>query len=90
MTTMTIRCDEADKKAAAAVAEFYGFDLSSVTRALWKQIARTRRIPLDLASYEPNDESLCSITEADEIMAAGGTGVSFSTGRELLDAALKA
>lgn len=89
-TTMTIRCDEADKKAAAAVAEFYGFDLSSVTRALWKQIARTRRIPLDLGAYEPNEASLLSIAETEEIMASGGTGESFSTGRELLDAALRA
>lgn len=50
MATMTIRCDDADKRAAAEVAEFYGFDLSSVTRAFWKQMARTRRIPLDLGN----------------------------------------
>jgi DNA-damage-inducible protein J len=62
---MTIRCDEADKKAAAAVAEFYGFDLSSVTRALWKQMARTNSIPLDCTSYEPNEESLAAIQEAE-------------------------
>jgi DNA-damage-inducible protein J len=87
MATMTIRCDEADKKAAAAVAEFYGFDLSSVTRALWKQMARTKRIPLDCNSYEPNDESLIAIAETEEIIANGGTGQSFSTAEELLAAA---
>lgn len=84
---MTIRCDEADKKAAAAVAEYYGFDLSSVTRAFWKQIGRTHRIPLDLGNEEPNAESLKSIFEADEILGAGGTGESFTSGRALLDAA---
>ncbi len=57
MTTMTIRCDEADKKAAAEVAEYYGFDLSSVTRAIWKQMARTHKIPLDLGYEVPNAES---------------------------------
>ncbi|MCI1667011.1 MAG: type II toxin-antitoxin system RelB/DinJ family antitoxin [Olsenella sp.] len=87
MTTMTIRCDEEDKAAAAAVAEYYGLDLSSVTRAFWKQMARTNCIPLDFGTREPNAVSLRSIREADEIVAAGGTGESFSSGRELLDAA---
>lgn len=83
MATMTIRCDEADKQAAAAVAEYYGFDLSSVTRALWRQMARTHAIPLDLGRWEPNEESLASIREADAIIAAGGTGRSFANGADL-------
>lgn len=87
MATMTIRCDEADKKAAAQVAEYYGFDLSSVTRAFWKQIGRTGRIPLDLGNEEPNEESLASIREAEEILAKGGTGQSFDSAHDLLDAA---
>lgn len=87
MTTMTIRCNKADKKAAAAVAEYYGFDLSSITRAFWKQIARTHRIPLDLGNEEPNEESLKSILEADDVLASGGTGKSYDSGRALLDAA---
>lgn len=87
MVTTTIRCDEADKRAAAEVAEYYGFDLSSVTRALWKQMGRTRHIPLDLGYEEPTEESLASIREADRILAAGGTGESFTSGRALLDAA---
>lgn len=91
MATMTIRCDEADKKAAQKVAEYYGFDLSSVTRAFWKQMARTHRIPLDLGNEgEPNEESLAAIREAKEIIARGGTGRSYSSGRELLDAAYEA
>ena len=89
MATMTIRCDEADKREAARVAEFYGFDLSSITRAFWKQIARTGRIPLDFGNGEqPNAESLRSIREGKEIEFAGGTGKSFSSGRALLDAVL--
>ena len=88
MTTMTIRCDEADKRAAAEVAEHYGFDLSSVTRAFWKQMARTRRIPLDLGDGEPNAESMLSIREAEALIAAGGAGESYDSGRALLDAAL--
>ena len=87
MTTMSIRVDEADKRAAAEVAEHYGFDLSSVTRAFWKQMVRERRIPLNLGNYEPNDESLESIKEAKDIFASGKTR--FKNSDELL-ASLKA
>jgi len=56
-TTYAIRVDENIKNEAAEVAKFYGLDLASVTRALWAQIARTRRIPLDLCEEEhPRDE----------------------------------
>ena len=82
MTTMSIRVNEADKRAAAEVAEHYGFDLSSVTRAFWKQMARERRIPLNLGNYEPNDESLESLQEAKEIFASGKTR--FKNSDELL------
>ena len=87
MTTMSIRVDEADKRAAAEVAEHYGFDLSSVTRAFWKQMARERRIPLNLGNCEPNDESLESIKQVDEMIASGVSR--FSTVDEAL-ASLKA
>ena len=82
MTTMSIRVNEADKRAAAEVAEYYGFDLSSVTRAFWKQMVRERRIPLNLGNYEPNDESLESLQEAKEIFASGKTR--FKNSDELL------
>lgn len=84
---MTIRCDEKDKRDAARVAEYYGFDLSSVTRAFWKQMVRTGRIPLDLGNEEPNEESLEAIREVEQMMQ-GGTGESYATGRELIEAAL--
>ena len=87
---MTIRCEEKDKIAAQQVAEYYGFDLSSVTRAFWKQMGRTHRIPLDLGNEEPNDESLEAIRETKELIARGSTGRSYSSGRELLDAAYEA
>ncbi|MDO4183551.1 MAG: type II toxin-antitoxin system RelB/DinJ family antitoxin [Coriobacteriia bacterium] len=87
MTTMTIRVDEDLKAGAAQVAEYYGFDLSTVTRAIWQQMVRTRSIPLDLNYPQPNAATLASIREGDEILASGGTGRSFQCGRDLLDAA---
>lgn len=86
MTTMTIRVDEEDKRAAQEVAEYYGFDLSSVTRAFWKQMGRTHAIPLQLNEGEPNEESLESIREAEAILARGGRG--FTNAHEMLEAAL--
>lgn len=57
----SIWVDERLKNEAAEVAEFYGLDLASVTRALWTRIARTRQISFDFPSEEPNDESLEAI-----------------------------
>lgn len=46
--TTSIRCDKDLRDSAAKVAEYYGFDLSSVTRAFWMQMSRTKEIPLQL------------------------------------------
>ena len=82
-----IRVDSDVKAAAAAVADYYGFDLPTVTRAFWKQMIRTQSIPLSLRSEEPNDESLEAIRETEEIIAQHKAGEGYRTARELLDAA---
>ena len=43
MTSVTVRVDEDTKKQASDIAEDFGFDLSSVTRAFYRQIVRERR-----------------------------------------------
>ena len=73
-SSVTIRVDSDIKEGAARIAEHFGFDLSSVTRAFYKQMIRENRIPLNLSDPEPNAESLESIREADVIIAAGGPG----------------
>lgn len=88
MTSVTVRVDEQTKAEAARIAEDFGFDLSSVTRAFYRQIVRENRIPLSLSYPEPNDESLRSIHDADEIIARGGHG--FTSAHEMLNAALEA
>ncbi len=84
-TTYAIRVDEAIKNEAAEVAKFYGLDLATMTRALWAQIARTRRIPLEFTDEEPNEESLQAIRETQE-MIANGTGTLYKTPQELFEA----
>ena len=75
-SSVTIRVDSNVKDGAARIAEHFGFDLSSVTRAFYMQMIRENRIPLNLSDPEPNAESLESIREADALIAAGGPGYS--------------
>lgn len=71
MVSVTIRVDEETKQAAAAVAAEFGLDLSTMTRAFYRQVARERRIPLNFGNREPNAESMASIKEARKILARG-------------------
>ncbi len=84
--TLTMRIDSELKRDASAVAEYYGFDLSGVTRAFYKQIVRDHAIPLDLgySNEVPNDETIAAMKEAEEIIAKGGTGRSFKSAEEMM------
>lgn len=86
-TTLTIRIDDALKREASEVADYYGLDLSSVTRAFYKQMVNTRRIPLTFAPEEPNAESLETIREGDVFLASGKEG-RFDNGADLIAAAM--
>jgi DNA-damage-inducible protein J len=43
--SVTIRVEESTKRAVRAIAEDFGFDISSIARAFYKQIERERKIP---------------------------------------------
>lgn len=86
-TTLTIRVDDDLKREAAEVADYYGLDLSSVTRAFYKQMVNTRRIPLNFAPEEPNAESLEAIREGDAFLSSGEKG-RFTSGADLIAAAM--
>lgn len=85
--TLTIRVDDELKRGASEVADYYGLDLSSVTRAFYKQMVNTGRIPLTFAPEEPNAESLEAIREGDAFLASGKEG-RFSSGADLVAAAM--
>lgn len=57
----------------AEVAAYYGLDLSSATRASYKQMVNTWRIPLTFAPEGPNEESLAAIAEGDAFVMPPGT-----------------
>lgn len=72
MSSVTVRVDEETKAAAARIAADFGFDLSSVTRAFYRQIVRENRVPLNLEYPQPNTASLESLDEASELTRSGG------------------
>ena len=74
MTSITIRLDETTKEEASAIAEDFGFDLPSVTRAFYRQMIREQRIPLSLEYPKPNAESRAVLRETDAILAEGRPG----------------
>ncbi|MDO4607300.1 MAG: type II toxin-antitoxin system RelB/DinJ family antitoxin [Bowdeniella nasicola] len=71
MASVSVRVDDETKEAAAAIAEDFGFDLSSVTRAFYRQMVRENRIPLNLSYGEPNDASLEALAESKCILEEG-------------------
>lgn len=85
-STLTIRIDDDLKRGASEVADYYGLDLSSVTRAFYKQMVNTRRIPLTFVPEEPNAESVEAIHDGDAFLASGKEGC-FSSGADLIAAA---
>ena len=86
-STLTIRIDGDLKREASEVADYYGLDLSSVTRAFYKQMVNTRRIPLTFEPEEPNAESLEAIREGDAFLSSGKEG-RFANGADLVAAAM--
>lgn len=69
--SVTIRVDQHTKECAARIAEDFGFDLSSVTRAFYRQMVREQRIPLSLEYPRPTSESLASVRDSEKIIEKG-------------------
>ena len=66
MTSVTVRVDDATKKQATAIVEDLGLDLSSVTRAFYRQIVRENRIPLSLSRQSIPAKTLDALDEVRE------------------------
>ncbi|HCA74511.1 type II toxin-antitoxin system RelB/DinJ family antitoxin [Bifidobacterium sp. UBA6881] len=84
MSSVTVRVDSDTKQRASDIAEDFGFDLSSVTRAFYRQIVREKRIPLNL-SYQGTipTETLSALQEAHERSAKSNPR--FHTADEMFD-----
>lgn len=86
-STLTIRLNQDLKDQAAEVAESYGLDLSTVVRAFFTEMVHTNSIPLSLDYRQPNAESEAALLETKRMIAAG-SGSTFTSGREMIEAAL--
>lgn len=69
---VSFRIDKATKDEASRVAEEFGLDLTTMTRAFYRQVAREHAIPLSFNSPEPNAETYAALQEAKRIIAQGG------------------
>ena len=78
MSSVTVRVDSDTKQKASDIAEDFGFDLSSVTRAFYRQIVREKRIPLNLSA-----ETLSALREVHERSGKGDPR--FHTADEMFD-----
>lgn len=70
---ITTRLEKSDKRDVTAIVEGLGFDVPSVTRAFYKQIIRTGRVPLDLTvgAYNTADPAYL---ESEEFFSSGAQG----------------
>lgn len=84
MTSVTIRVDADTKRRAAEIADDFGLDLSTVTRAFYRQIVRERRIPISLEYPPPTAETLESVHEADALIDKAAPR--FQTADDMFDA----
>lgn len=84
MASVTVRVDADTKRKAASIAEDFGLDLSSVTRAFYRQIVREKRIPLSLSYTTVPDETMQALTEAKSKIVDGKPR--FNDADEMFDA----
>jgi addiction module RelB/DinJ family antitoxin len=82
-TTIHIKTEVKTRDEAKKVAEEFGFTLTSLVNALLKQIAREKRISLNLEE-KPNKYMIESLKESEEDVKAGRV-ISFESPRDALD-----
>ena len=83
MASVTVRVDADTKQKAANIAEDLGLDLSSVTRAFYKQIVREKRIPLNLSYTTVPPATMEALDEAKNRLADGRPR--FNSAAEMFD-----
>ena len=87
--TMTIRCDKKIKEEAAACAKYYGFDLTSVTRAFWTYLANNWSIPLTFGERVgeiPSEETIEAFRETERMLAGEVDFDTYHNAEEMFEA----
>ena len=88
MSQVTVRISDADKQQVDHIVKELGLDMTTVTRAFYKQIIREQRIPLDFSLDLPveTEEAL----EESRRLAMRGKTKGYATGKDLVDGVLAA
>lgn len=86
MSQITVRISDADKQQVDHIVKELGLDMTTVTRAFYKQIIREQRVPLDFSLGLPveTEEAL------EESRAMRGKAKGYATGKDLVDGVLAA
>ncbi|MGH8651208.1 MAG: type II toxin-antitoxin system RelB/DinJ family antitoxin [Burkholderiales bacterium] len=82
-TTIHIKTDVQTREAVKKVAEEFGFTLTSLVNALLKQIARRKRLTLDL-DETPNQYMIESLKKSEEDIKAGRVSPSFTNAKDAI------
>ena len=82
-TTIHIKTEVKTRDEVKKVAEDFGFTLTSLVNALLKQIARSKRLSLNLEE-NPNQYMIESLKKSEEDVKAGRV-ISFESPQEALD-----
>lgn len=82
-TTIHIKTDIKTRDNAKKVAEDFGFTLTSLVNSLLKQIARTKRLNLDLEE-NPTPYMIDSLKKSEEDVKAGRVSPSFTNAKDAI------
>lgn len=67
MGQITVRIADGDKKEATQIVNDLGLDMTTVTKAFYKQIIRERRIPLDFSLNTLPPDTMKALAESKQL-----------------------
>ena len=74
MASINVRIDENLKKEAESIFEAIGVSTSTAINMFFKQVVRTKSIPFELVTHEPNETTIAAIKEGDKLARDGSRG----------------
>ncbi|AFU72151.1 toxin-antitoxin system protein [Bifidobacterium asteroides PRL2011] len=86
MSQVTVRISDADKQQVDHIVKELGLDMTTVTRAFYKQIIREQRVPLDFSLGLPAETE--DALEESRLLAIRGNTKGYTTGKDLVDGVL--
>ncbi len=86
MSQVTVHISDADKQQVDYIVKELGLDMTTVTRAFYRQIIREQRVPLDFSLGLPAETE--EAMEESRLLAMRGKAKRYTTGKNLVDGVL--